>query len=118
MVATATNNIVGGDEANEGNIIAGNRSGIIISTFTITGFGSFSPSKNAIIGNRIFQNDEASALPNVGTSLGIDLMELVEEDFPPDGHDSSANSGPTPNDPTDSDTGPNNYINYPILSLG
>ena len=49
--------------------------------------------RNEILGNSIY-----------GNTLGIDLYETY------------SGAGPTPNDHGDGDTGPNNYINYPLLA--
>jgi len=92
IVDGASNNMVGGTTSGAGNIIAYNGSG--------GGFGGvvvgLSGTGNSILSNSIFSN----------TGLGIDL-----------GGDAITPDGITLNDPGDSDTGPNNLQNYPLLSL-
>ena len=113
------NDLIGGTSPGSGNIIAGNAGGVVVANYTLSGLSmTLTPNKVALLGNSIYSNSTASPLPGVGQSLGIDLLGLVENGFPPNPFtsDSSTNSGVTPNDPTDSDTGPNGYINFPVLN--
>jgi CSLREA domain-containing protein len=75
------------DNLIENNFIAYNRNGVLVRG-TATG--------TRITGNRIFSND----------SLGIDLLPSSGEPL----------GTPTPNDPDDSDSGPNDLQNFPVLS--
>jgi CSLREA domain-containing protein len=90
---TSTGNMIGGDTLEEGNIIAHSaQSGIVIhgDLKSIT-----SPVGNSIFSNRIFDSG----------AMGIDLkpnQSTVDVD---------------PNDPGDSDAGPNNMLNHPELSI-
>ncbi len=108
--------LIGGTSPGEGNIIAGNSSaGIAVSTFSLPAASvTLSPSKATILGNSIYSNSQYM-FPSSG--LGIDLFTQIDASDPPDGiPDTFTDIGPTPNDSTDSDTGPNNYINFPELN--
>ncbi len=100
----ASNNAIGGTAAGAGNVIANNGAsldgaGIRVDIFGRTGSTSGpAPTGNAILGNSIYANTSNGATPNRG--LGIDLI----------------GNGPTPNDPCDTDTGPNNLQNFPVLT--
>ncbi len=101
----ASCNVIGGPEEMDRNIIAGNGGGISLSEAeqniiegnsihnnSYRGIVVSSPGiKNTFIANSIYHNGD----------LGIDL----------------GNDGVTPNDPGDTDTGPNNFQNYPVLTL-
>jgi CSLREA domain-containing protein len=79
-------NLVGGENAGEGNRIANSGS---------DGVEIFSGASNAVRGNSISSN----------AGLGIELREVGQ----PDGT-------VTPNDPGDGDTGPNNLQNFPVVN--
>ena len=84
----AQNNTIGGTLAADSNVISGNGgAGVVLSEAGITGQKT---RDNRIQGNSIFLNG----------GLGIDL----------------GGEGPTPNDPGDPDTGPNNLQNYPVIT--
>ncbi len=86
VLESSTNNMIGGEAFNAGNVIAFNSgSGVAI------GFDRFDP----CVGNSI----SANAIHDNG-GLGIDL----------------GGDGVTPNDLGDPDTGPNNLQNYSVLS--
>jgi hypothetical protein len=86
--ADASNNTIGGTNSGEGNIIANNGTDPV----TVEGDGIcvFSGTGNLFSGNQIYNNRQ----------LGIDLG--------PD--------GVTANDPQDTDVGPNNLQNYPVIT--
>jgi hypothetical protein len=112
--------LIGGSQPSEANIIAGNVGfGVGILSYTLSGFGAgIMPQRNAIIGNRIYDSMPRDLTPN-GPNLpgiGIDLAQMDDSSNPPDGPDSFINIGLTLNDPGDSDTGPNNYMNFPTLN--
>ena len=80
FLGSASNNLVGGTNPGEGNVVANHTSdGIEIQPSAGSG--------NAFIGNEIYNNG----------GLGIDLRD----------------DGVTPNDPGDSDSGPNDLLNFP-----
>lgn len=113
-----TNVIIGGTSPADANHIASSTgSGITTMGFDVPAMSlSGSPQKVSILGNSIYDTSPASD-PSTGAGLGIDLMVGIETDSIPDGIPNTyTSSGPTPNDPTDSDTGPNNYINFPVLN--
>ncbi|MFO0971248.1 MAG: right-handed parallel beta-helix repeat-containing protein [Candidatus Saccharimonadales bacterium] len=113
-----TNVIIGGTSPADANHIASSTgSGITTMGFDVPAMSlSGSPQKVSILGNSIYDTSPASD-PSTGAGLGIDLMVGIETDSIPDGIPNTyTSSGPTPNDPTDSDTGPNNYINFPTLN--
>jgi hypothetical protein len=84
------NNTIGGTTAGAGNLIAHNGlEGVLVGPWTGT-------TGNAVLRNSIHSNG----------GLGIDLTPSA---WPTD--------GPTTNDVGDGDTGPNNYQNYPVLTL-
>ncbi len=92
ITAGAANNTIGGTAPHAGNQIAHNGgSGVLIGSDPQAGFPSPAGSGNSVEGNSIFAN--------AGT--GIDL---------------GPNDGPTPNDPGDTDTGPNDLLNTPVLT--
>ena len=87
----ANDNLIGGNENGAGNIIAFNaRVGVLLDNPAPT-------VRNRISRNSIFSNGD----------LGIDLSLATEEPF---------TDGVTPNDPGDSDTGPNNLQNFPEIT--
>lgn len=113
----ASDNLVGGSGAGEGNLIAFNTGSDIPDgqggTITVPGAGvciAFDPAfsdpiiandpceRNRISGNSIHSND----------GLGIDLNS--------DGNATDANDGVTVNDAGDGDVGPNNHQNFPIIA--
>ncbi len=83
---SATGVLIGGSGINDGNVIANNAKGIYISG---TGNG------NTILRNRIYDN----------TNAGIDLSGGTEDA-----------DGVTDNDVGDGDSGPNNLLNFPVMT--
>jgi hypothetical protein len=84
-IRAGADNIIGGLEAGAGNVISFNDSGVIVGDTAV-----FDPAnlRNRILSNAIYAN-----------RIGIDLND----------------DGATPNDPGDSDAGPNNYQNSPVI---
>ena len=88
-VQDGDDNLIGGTELGAGNVIAHSR----ISQFTNAfGVRVSAGVRNRILGNSIYDNDE----------LGIDL--------------GFGATGVTPNDSNDTDTGPNDVQNFPVLT--
>lgn len=113
LVGDVSNLLIGGSSAGDGNIIAGNNgAGIANSGMDISGFG-VSPNKLAIMGNSIYSNNSGSIYGFALPGLGIDnYMVNLDGSFVPQ---STTEEGVTPNDSNDTDTGPNNYMNFPVL---
>ncbi len=114
-----TNTLIGGENIGEGNTVSGNAMfGVAVQELTATAFSyTGTPKNTAIIGNSIHSNNfvESNLVQNNG--LGIDILSSVDTSAVPDGNpEEFASTGPTPNDPADSDTGPNDYINYPVIN--
>jgi len=111
-------NLVGGTNPGEGNIIAGTGgTGITIGSWEFTAYATtWTPMRNSILGNSIYDIGN-SGFTNFGdSSLGIDMVAAIDGKNVPDGDVTAfSNQGPDPNDSGDSDTGPNNYINTPVL---
>lgn len=104
IVGDAQDNMIGGVGAGEGNIIAGNKAGILNLSF-----GAFLSVNNSILGNKIYDN-----VGGVLTSLGIDNVQT--DDFV-----TYTNLGVTLNDANDidynnSNTGTNHYLNFPVIN--
>ncbi len=103
-----------------GNRIAGNRdSGVGVRSLTITQFSATAtPGNNAILGNEIYSNIPGGTI-NDGEGSGIDIYTatVASLGFPADIlADSYTERGNTVNDPTDVDTGPNGFMNTPIIN--
>lgn len=119
MTFNAVENLIGGTGAGEGNIIKGvGGVGIGISTLYFSAIPTtFTPAKNAILGNVI---NEISEFEYFGgdfgtTDLGIDHLVSVNEQPGGGAPEFFTDQGPTPNDTGDADTGPNGFINTPVL---
>lgn len=97
LVGRAFNNVIGGTSDAEKNIIGGNTAGL-----TAMAVGPFVPIGNSFLGNSVFANQGG---------MGIDLFDDTDFNFVPE-----VEVGVTSNDSDDSDTGPNDYINYPVVS--
>lgn len=101
------NNVIGGAANGAGNTIAGNSEGIILLSLSS---GGFHPLNNSILGNSIYSNDGGlvSGLINL-EGIGIDLLETPNFGSFPE-------LGVTANDGSDADSGPNDYLNFPVLN--
>ncbi len=111
-----TNALVGGTAAGEGNLISGvSGAGVEISSMHITTIPTtLTPNKIAILGNSI-KDVKPFELTGIGdTNLGIEISKFTDSDgnYVPDVF---ANRGPNANDDGDADTGPNGFINTPVL---
>lgn len=91
------NNLFGGDQAGAGNTIVGTEM-VATGAMSMPNEGYVS-AKNSMLGNKIFAN----------TGMGIELMEGTPSGTP------LSQQGRTLNDVSDSDDGPNNYLNYPVV---
>jgi len=112
----STNVLVGGTNPGEGNLIAG-ISGVGIaglSANSVAFGGDAIATNNAFLGNTI-RDIGIIDYPNFGDSnQGIDLFFYQGDDFGvPVSFD---NQGVTLNDAGDSDTGSNEYLNYPVIN--
>lgn len=113
------NNLVGGINAGEGNLIAGN-SGAAVGVADVVSDSDGSPiggaERMAVLGNQIYRNQVYDFQSYGNANLGIDLfryrINLTLSGFEIMG---LPNLGPTPNDAGDADSGANSYINRPIL---
>jgi hypothetical protein len=97
------NNLVGGTVAGAGNLIEFNGTGGVAVFLNPLNASHQSNDGNAILGNSIYLNGRSN--PNV--LLGIDLV--TGPTFP-------ADDGITPNDNGDTDSGPNQTQNFPVLT--
>ena len=141
ITISGNNNQIGGVTPGAGNVISGQRIGIIVGGFTTS-----QPQGNTIVGNIIGMNAQATAaLPNSlrGIEFSDSLLNFVSENkIAFNGgpgvlvsNTATANSirrnsifsnaglgidlgtlGVTPNDATDSDFGGNNLQNFPVLT--
>lgn len=121
--ANTSGNLIGGTL---GNRIAGNRgSGVAVRSVTEIanlGGGTLTPTNNAILGNQIYGNSTGGPITNA-EGLGIDIYgatlnniftQPAPADFTADTY--NAELGITLNDAGDADTGPNNYMNSPVIN--
>ncbi len=116
VIGQADGVLIGGTAAGESNIIAGHQDfGMAMDSRTLPAFSTtIAPQNISVIGNRIFGNEENNT-QLLSSGLGIDHVQTVDNE--PDGAvDSSSNVGVTANDATDADTGPNGFINFPVLT--
>ncbi len=113
----AAENLIGGTGENEANVIADVAGGVVVNSLDIVQIGGgATPQKNAILGNSIFKMKTKEIAGVLIKDIGIELVHGKDTDFPPDFWPNEYTSkGPTPNDPGDVDTGPNGYINTPVL---
>jgi hypothetical protein len=90
ILVSGSNNVIGGTAAGAGNVIAHNYGNGV----TVTGSTSIG---NTIRGNSIFENGGSPGAPGLGIHLGSGTMAI-------------------PNDACDTDAGPNNQQNFPIIT--
>ncbi|MFN8015587.1 MAG: choice-of-anchor U domain-containing protein [Acidimicrobiia bacterium] len=126
-VTAGNHNLIGGTGVGEGNTIAGSSgAGIAVSEFLVENVGgpgvpmTLTPLSESIIGNSIYDinlfdfNSSMEAFGNM--NQGIDNVKMIDtsevSDFRPDAVELR---GPTLNDIGDTDSGPNNQLNYPVL---
>lgn len=118
QTAGAAENLIGGPNPGEGNVIMGSGAGVLIGRTIIEALGPLvlTSNKNAILGNSI-SNIGVFDYPGFGTSnLGIDLISQTDTsdpyDFVPEFFEFQ---GPDASDPGDADDGANGQINSPEL---
>lgn len=116
VVTSATNSLIGGTNAGEGNLIAGVKgAGIEVADFLIVPYSyQLRPDKIAILGNTIHSIGVFNLVGIGESNQGIDLSKWSDTagTYLPNTFD---NRGPNPNDASDADVGPNGFINYPVL---
>lgn len=101
LVGETQNTLVGGIDSGEGNVIAGNGSGVSVGDF----LGSLLALNNSILGNSIHDNTGG-----VLTTLGIDLLGNS------DNYGASwTAAGVTANDAGDTDVTSNVLMNFPVI---
>ena len=115
LAGAVSGTVVGGSNTDQGNIIMGNSAaGILVAQITIAGFGSLSANQNTILNNHIYSNKPGNSYGLSLPGLGIEHIEIqLDGSFTPQ---SAVSSGPTLNDTGDTDTGPNNYMNFPVIN--
>ena len=116
VMGDAQNVLIGGSGPGEGNDVRSSLgAGIAVMSLEVSTFSITIPAqKVSVLGNTISGTDASADLP---TPVGIDLLTGVDTNGPPDGIPNTYTlGGPTLNDPSDADTGPNNYINFPVLN--
>ena len=100
IVADTSNNLIGGTANGDSNLIRGNGAGIVMIELEPIPSGQ----NNSFISNRIYENNGGGL-----SNLGIDLLES------PDFGSSLVEESVTPNDANDSDSGSNDYLNFPVI---
>ncbi len=118
MLLGASNNLIGGTSDNEGNTIAGiGGFGISVIENSLSALDITAPiTKNTMLRNSIRDVAVYGYLDLGEVNLGIDLLKTDDSDNPPDSVPNTIESaGPTQNDEGDTDTGPNGFINTPVL---
>ncbi|MBP6042044.1 hypothetical protein KA529_03430 [Candidatus Saccharibacteria bacterium] len=95
------NNLIGGSAEGEGNLIAGNGSGLIVGDI----FSTYLARNNSILGNSVHDNNGGQF-----NGLGIDLLGNTDDTV------TYTDAGVTANDLGDGDELSNHLINYPVIS--
>ena len=103
--------LVGGTSPSQGNLIAYNK-GTAVAIFSTTNAGLplYNSSDVAVLGNSIYGNVAEGSYPPSMSALGIDLANINLPEYTITG------LGPTLNDASDVDAGPNYYMNFPVIS--
>lgn len=111
----AQGTLVGGPNPGEGNVIENSDgAGIAVASLTIAAVPLTLTTQSTTILNNSIINTSPGA---INSGLGIDLVEMTDTSLPPDFFPDSFNEeGATLNDTGDTDTGPNNYINFPMIN--
>lgn len=116
LSALTSENLIGGAI---GNRIAGNRGhGVGVRSITVTSIPvTATPTKTAILGNEIYGNIAGGPIASAqGDGIDIYRATIASLSFPADFMaDSYTELGPTPNDIADVDTGPNEFMNHPVI---
>lgn len=111
--------LVGGINPGEGNVfLALNGIAVAVSQYTIQSIPiTFTSYDIAVLGNEISDIGayEYFGLDFGDTNLGIDIFNTILTSGFTGNPDEFTNQGPTPNDVGDGDTGPNGFINTPVL---
>jgi CSLREA domain-containing protein len=111
MAGLVSDNLIGGTLPGQANLISGNDgTGIQIAQLQIPTVFDMAPVNNAVIGNSIVSNNNGTFLGNPVPGLGIDNLIIN----PGDG--STIEAGVTLNDVDDTDTGANNFMNFPVVN--
>lgn len=113
--ALASNSLIGGSTTGQGNLIAGNSgAGIVVSRLFINAGPELVPASNAILGNSIHSNEGGNFYTFPLDGLGIDLLNTELDG----GLNRIAvdSENVTTNDDSDPDSGPNNFINFPVIN--
>ena len=120
LVGEANNNLIGGTNPGEGNIIAGTGgAGIGVLSLEIPLYSYFpKPAKNAILGNSISNVGVLDYLGFGNSNLGLDLLVGHYEGAPNGAPETFSGGGPSSNDDdeNDADIGANGLINTPVLN--
>lgn len=95
----SSNNLIGGAESGAGNLVRNNGIGV-----AAIEFAGNEVLNNSILGNSIYENSGSPI-----SELGIDLSSTANFAV-------FTEAGVTANDAGDPDTGPNDYLNFPVLN--
>jgi hypothetical protein len=105
-----TNFLIGGATSGAGNTITHNNGPGVIVLNASNGATPLGASNNiSILGNSIYGNRANNSYSLSVAGLGIDLARLNSAGFV------LSDMGVNANDEGDGDTGPNNYLNYPVI---
>ncbi len=103
--------LIGGTSPSQGNLIAYNKgTAVAILSSTNEGAPLYNSSDVAVLGNSIYGNTTEGNFPLSKSALGIDLLNVDLPEYTITG------LGPTLNDASDVDAGPNYYMNFPVIS--